>query len=82
MSRRKGFQQANQNRPKQPAARDEPEFVTLAQAAHRIGYQPKTLSNWISVGVLRREHGLVKVRGRRRVRLARFLEAFEKGELG
>jgi len=71
-----------QNRRTNAAARDRPQFVPLAEAAHRVGYKPKTMSNWISAGILRREHGLVKVRGRWRVNLARFLEAFEKGELG
>jgi hypothetical protein len=76
------LRQAHQKRRIQAAARDDPVFVTLAEATHRVAYERKTLSNWISAGVLRREHGLVKVRGRWRVRIARFLEAFEKGELG
>jgi hypothetical protein len=59
-----------------------PKFVSLGEAARVIGYQLKTLHNWISAGILRREHGLLKVRGRWRVNLATFLEAFEKGELG
>jgi hypothetical protein len=57
-------------------------FVSLGEAARAVGYQFKTLHNWISGAVLRREHGLVNVRGRWRVNLAWFLEAFEKGELG
>jgi hypothetical protein len=59
-----------------------PQFVSLSQAGPIVGYKLKTLHNWISAGILRREHGLVKVRGRWRVNLARFLEAFQKGELG
>jgi hypothetical protein len=54
----------------------------LAEAGRVVGYQLKTLHNWISAAILRREHGLVKVRGRWRVNLPRFLEALEKGELG
>ena len=57
-------------------------FVSLAEAGRVVGYKLKTLHNWVSAGILRREHGIVKVRGRWRVNLARFLEAFEKGELG
>jgi hypothetical protein len=59
-----------------------PKFVSLGEAGRVIGYQPKTLHNWISAGTLRTEHGLLKVRGRWRVNLATFLSAFEKGELG
>lgn len=58
-----------------------PKFVSLGEAARVVGYQLKTLHNWKSAGILRLEHGLLKVRGRWRVNLARFLEAFEKGEL-
>jgi hypothetical protein len=59
-----------------------PKFVRLDEAGRMVGYELKTLHDWISAGILRLEHGLVKVRGRWRVNLARFLEAFEKGELG
>jgi hypothetical protein len=56
--------------------------VSLGDAARAVGYKLKTLHNWISAGIRRREHGLVKVRGRWRVDLARLFDALEKGELG
>jgi hypothetical protein len=34
-----------------------PKFVSLGDAGRIVDYKLKTLHNWISAGILRREHG-------------------------
>jgi hypothetical protein len=56
-------------------------IITVAEAAKRISLRPKTLYCWIEKGVLRVEHGLLRLGGKSlRIDWAIFKACIDRGE--
>jgi hypothetical protein len=62
----------------------ESEYISIPETARRAGIATKTIYNWISLGRLTREHGLVHAVRRRLINWpvfeAKFLNGVEIGE--
>jgi len=54
----------------------EPKYVTIGEAARRVGRAKKTLQNWIADGKLRGAQGLYYLNGRPMIEWAIFEAAF------
>jgi hypothetical protein len=56
-------------------------IITVAEAAKRISLKPKTLYCWIEKGMLRVEHGLLRIGGKSlRIDWATFKACIDRGE--
>lgn len=57
-------------------------LISVAEAARRIGYKPKTIYCWIEKGRLGHEHGLRTVGNRHRIEWWEFKTAVDNGGFG